>query len=314
MKIDIQVSVIVLTYNPILSKLERTLKSVLHQNELNYEIIVSDDGSRQDYQNEIRDIIKDAGFINYTYNKNQKNLGTVHNIISALSVVRGKYVYLLSPGDLLYDDNVLYELYEFAESKSAKICFGQHLDYNIDNQKINIFNERLLPKNIGVYNKSHKSYKTSFLLCDYIIGPAYFREKSLFIELINYVSKYSRYVEDTTTTAYALALNVPVHYFPKKIVWYEIGSGISQGIGFEWNNKVEKDIINTLFSLTKKFPKDRVINAGLKLRSSNNNRDIIKCILQHPFLFFRKIINNLTCEKSYVNIEDFEYKLLQSKL
>lgn len=314
MKSDVQVSVIVLSYNPSLLKVMRTLNSIINQKSVNFELIVSDDGSETDFSKEINDYFSQYDGIDCIFNKNTKNVGTVQNIISAVLTARGKYIYLISPGDMLYDDNVLKDFYQFAEEESAKICFGQYLAYCHNDGEVSISNDALLPKNIGVYGKNHKAYKTSFILGDYIIGPTYFREKNTFIELLKYISNYSIYVEDTTTTAYALAKGISVKYIPRKVVWYELGTGISQDIGYTWNKRVEEDIVNTLLAISKDYPKDRIIKAGIVYRGINNTRDLIKCIIRYPIISFRKLYNNKVCKKLFVKNDIEDKDILFSKL
>ena len=51
-----QVSVILLSYNPDVNKLTRTIYGILEQREIDYEIIVSDDGSSDKMFKEIERI------------------------------------------------------------------------------------------------------------------------------------------------------------------------------------------------------------------------------------------------------------------
>ena len=240
---DIQVSVIILTYKPNLQKLIRTVKSVISQKNVVQEIIVSDDGSENDYFPDLKKLFHDYGIENYYLNKNKSNIGTVKNIISGMSKARGKYVHLISPGDMFYDDYVIKDFFDFSEINTSKITFGQHLCYFEDSNNVIIKGDDK-PSNLDVYNKKYTDYKTSFLLGDFLVGPTYFRDKNTLSELLSDISDCSKYVEDTTTTIFALAKNIKIHYYPRKVIWYEKGFGISQGIGNGWGKKVEDDVIN----------------------------------------------------------------------
>ena len=51
---NVDVSVVVLTYNPDLRGLKRTLRSVMLQTGVNFEIIIADDGSSDNLSEEIK--------------------------------------------------------------------------------------------------------------------------------------------------------------------------------------------------------------------------------------------------------------------
>lgn len=309
-----QVSIIILTYNPNLKKLIRTVNSVVSQKNINFEIIISDDGSKNDCFSDVKSVFDEKGFVDYYFNKNAKNVGTVKNIISGVSQANGKYVYLISPGDMLYDDNVIKEFFDFSEMKNSKITFGQYLCYMEDSDNVIIKAGNDSPKNTLVYSKGFNNYKNSFLLNDYLVGPTYFREKETFIELVQEISKYSIYVEDTTTTILALAKNIPIHYYPEKIVWYEKGFGISQGIGNGWGKKVEDDIINTFKEISKMYPKDRVVKAGYHYRNSQNKKDFIKNLFKYPCISIRKYINSTVNKGNDVLFTEQDREILMEKL
>ena len=292
------VSIIVLSYNPNLISLKRTIRSAIFQKNIDFEIIVSDDCSKNNFHKEIEQLFIDNGFYNYKINKNNCNVGTVKNILSALKLAKGEYVYCISQGDMLFDDNTISDFYHFSKNKSAKICFGDYLGYNCMDDKVNIFDAKIYPRITGAYSKGFKIYKNTFLLNDYILGPSYFRERSFFEKALTQISKTSVYVEDSTTTAYALTMGVEVYYYPRKIVWYEIGIGISQGANSKLMKQVDIDILKTLDSLVEKYPKDRTLKAGRDIRLQiNRNSSIFSLIIKYPFLFvkrfcYRKILKN----------------------
>lgn len=310
---DCQVSVVILTYKPNLKKLIRTVKSVVSQKNVDLEIIVSDDGSENDYFSNLEAFFDSNDVRNYVFNKNKQNVGTVKNIISGISKANGKYVYLISTGDMLYDDYVIKDFFDFSEENNSKIVFGQHLCYYEDLKDV-IISKNIFPSNTCVYNKSFKSYKTAFLLGDFLVGPTYFREKNNFCELLKDIEECSIYVEDTTTTIFALAKNVPIHYYPRKIVWYEKGFGISQGIGNGWGKKVEDDVINTLKKAIHEYPKDKIIRAGYYYRVSKNKKDVIKNIIKFPCISLQKFFNGVFNKIDEIFYSNEDMKNLLSKL
>mgnify|MGYP000552217109 FL=1 len=130
MKYKYNVSVIVLTYNPDIAKLRSTLFSIIIQKNIDFEIIIADDGSNDDYYDNVLKFFEQNKFINFSIIKNNTNMGIVNNYYNALKRSNGEYIYGISPGDMLYDTNVLLNLYDFAKNKNAEICFGDAAFYS----------------------------------------------------------------------------------------------------------------------------------------------------------------------------------------
>ena len=78
----IDISIIIVTYNSKWFELKATIKSVLMQKGINYEIIFADDGSKIKWNEKIREYVK--GDYNYCFADSNINVGTVSNIINAL--------------------------------------------------------------------------------------------------------------------------------------------------------------------------------------------------------------------------------------
>ena len=104
------VTICVLTYNPDWIKFRSTLRSIICQRNVDFDIVVSDDGSEENYFDKAEEFLKENNFSDYRFIANKQNQGTVKNTISALQNVESKYVKLISPGDFLYNENVLSNL------------------------------------------------------------------------------------------------------------------------------------------------------------------------------------------------------------
>lgn len=120
------ISIIVLTYNNF-EKIEDTFYSILNQNFNNYEIIVSDDGSRTFDEECIGKFsaMAEMKHISFTCRKSQVNQGTVKNINQALKLVRGDYVAFLCPGDFYADSNVLEDFVNRLRNNQSLIVTGK---------------------------------------------------------------------------------------------------------------------------------------------------------------------------------------------
>ncbi len=280
---SINVSVIVVTYNSDLDKLKRTLKSVICQKKVSFEIIVSDDGSQTGLSEDVERFFQENDFVDYKVIRNPRNLGTIKNLYGALQVAKGEYVYSTSPGDFIYDEYTMYEFYHFAKTKKAEICFGNYIKYNYENGELHLYSDHYAPRSPERYTKGLKNSKVAFFLIeDNICGIAYFRKRALFTQLIEYVSQYAIYAEDGTTSALALMQNTDIIYFNKNIAWYEYGTGISTAGNKEWTKKIKEDYDNTYAYLYETYPKSAVLSVK---KHQYIRMDFLK---RHPVTALRK--------------------------
>ena len=96
-----KVSVIVVMYNPIPEKLWLTLNSIINQEKVDLEIVIADDGSKNNLFDAIEEYMKKNDFSNYKFVYHKQNQGTVLNCYDGVNQASGDYIKLISPGDLL---------------------------------------------------------------------------------------------------------------------------------------------------------------------------------------------------------------------
>lgn len=245
-------SVIVVTYNPSLEKFLRTLSSVVCQKCVSFEVVVCDDGSRENYFEDAKIFFERNHFTNYRLIANPKNQGTVKNLLSGLEVAKGKYIKTISPGDFLYDENALYNVYQVIKKSDAKIFFGKAFYYSYENGEITIHNLRN-PRNLKPYMESDykKIRKNYILMQDYILGADLITERISTYAYMTEISGFVKYAEDCTYI-YMIANGEKPVYMDIPLLWYEYGSGISTNENSEWLNKIWNDIKNTFDLLRKK--------------------------------------------------------------
>ncbi len=126
----IEVTVIVASYNPIWEKLRRTLCSIILQKDIHIEIIVVDDGSEDNLFIKIRNFFYEYNFKEYILMDSDINQGTCINIYRGAKAAKGKYLKCISPGDYLYEETTLKQMYEYAEKNNADVCFGEAIYYS----------------------------------------------------------------------------------------------------------------------------------------------------------------------------------------
>ncbi len=111
------------------------LNSVFEQTYPKIELIVSDDGSKNFFVEEIIDYIekkKSKSIVSYKVNKNLYNLGTVKNLNKAIGMSNGEYIFVLAGDDVLYDKNVVRDYVDFACKNNAMVVSGIAMNYSSD--------------------------------------------------------------------------------------------------------------------------------------------------------------------------------------
>ena len=286
MEQEIQVSVILLTYEPKWEKLERTARSILRQTGIETEIVVGDDGSKNDLFPRLEALLRSGG-ARYTLHKCPRNVGTLRNALEALYRAKGEYVYLISPGDLLFDSRTLADFYQFAKGQDAPLLFGRAVYYNADETGVTVYRgKNLMPSRPDLYTPGgwKLARKVSFFLDSHILGAAFLRKREAAIRYMEQVKPCSRYVEDATSTACALMDGQEVRFFDRNVVWYEYGTGLSAPDS-KWGKIVAGEITECFGMLKQAFPKDPVLDAAVFKRSGpSRKRQLIRMLLCHPVL------------------------------
>lgn len=151
---EIFFSVIICCYNSE-KFIQKTIESVLIQSFKNYEIILINDGSSDNTENIIFDIIKNYKFIKYI---KQNNSGYSSARNRAISNSDGKWIVILDHDDIMYSER-LQTHYDFITNNlDKKIFFGNCKILN-DQQNTNKFNDFKKKNDISPVNfNNHKNY------------------------------------------------------------------------------------------------------------------------------------------------------------
>lgn len=236
-----QIAVEVLTYNSDFEKLKLTLNSILIQKNINFEIIIADDGSKETNADKIEEYFREKEFKNYVIVANEHNQGTVKNVISGLEKVTAEYVKDIAPGDMLYDENTLSNFYTEIQNSKADVYFGNACYYNIVENDLHFYAPKI-PNNINIYKKNNiRQIKRNYLnKRDYILGAAFIIKTSTFLEYLKKIEGKVIYAEDCSFI-YMIADNIIPVYVQQNLIWYEFGSGISTSSNNSWIKKIEAD-------------------------------------------------------------------------
>ena len=292
---NVEISVIVLCYNPNLDKLKKTLKSILQQKEIAYEIIISDDGSKQKNYGLISSYFEDAGFDDFTILENKENQGTVKNAMEALKCAKGKYIKLISPGDYLYNDTCLSRLCMYMESKKSKICYGKAVYYKYNESNLDIYPMRA-PINQKIYKKNNiKKIQRNYLFFrDKILGASLVLQKDTTIYYFEKICQYVKYAEDLSVIC-MVADGEKIDFWDEYLIWYEYGTGISTNGVSKWTKIISKEEEHVFKNLINNYDaKDQVVrftydeNVGFIKRMRMQPAYIFYLLSAYLLMFYSK--------------------------
>lgn len=254
-----EVSVLVLQYNPLFEAVKKTIISILRQQNISFEIVVADDGSKEDYFEELQSVFKEYSFRNYTLVKNPKNGGTIKNVISGLEKCKGKYVKCISPGDFLYNEEVLSKACAKMEETNAGLLFGKMAFYRNDDKKIEIFKERR-PFKTDVYLQGNllKIRKHLLIYKDNISGASAFMKTERFCQMMECADNRIIFQEDVTFSMFTFT-NEPIVYMDEYVIWYEYGGGVSTSGENKWVERLQKDTLNYYKILKELYAKEAYV-------------------------------------------------------
>ena len=237
-----KISVVVLTYNPSKQKLIATLKSIIGQEDVDVQIIVSDDGSKENYFEEVKGIFEKSGFTDYILITSEKNQGTVKNAIQAVRVANGKYAKLISPGDMFASSKSLRNwINHLIESKYRwSIC--ETIYYKNVNGCVSPIKQPTHPMIVDVYQKKQerKCRWNYVVLCDVALGAATICERELMLEYLLRIEGKVVFVEDSIHRIMMFD-GICADYFPECAILYEHGYGVSTSNDSVWNERIAKD-------------------------------------------------------------------------
>lgn len=265
------ISVLVLTYHPDKDALFSTLRSVVNQKDCDFELIVTDDGSPDFFEQEIRDFLDSWGG-RYQILSHAQNRGTVKNLLDAVRSAHGKYIKPISPGDYLYDDTTLRDVAVFMDRNSAAAVFGKMMFYTYD-PDLRVKN-LVFPYFDGIYRaapySSHKAVKYQMVFSDFICGASAFYQANALEVALETIAPAVRYIEDAVFQLFALQ-GVRIYGIDRLVVWYEHGSGISTKKTGQDFTRIDEDFYNFYRLMAEKFPENRSAQRAFRIWELRKN-------------------------------------------
>ena len=241
------VSVIMAVYETDIKRLFETLYSVLVQKELSFEVIIADDGSKDNHKDELICYFEKHGFKDYKLSLLENNLGTVKNFITACDLCEGWYIKAISPGDYLYDPYVLRDWVGFMDTNECAFSGGRYITYNPFSENrdalINSLNEGKKPYFLSFYfgEPDLKKIKYNYLLLDdFFMGAAILVKTEIFVKYLALLEDKVKYTEDAVFRM-MISDGLFPGFFDRFTVWYSFGDGISTSRNIKWYNTVLYD-------------------------------------------------------------------------
>lgn len=175
-------SVVIISYNSKKTVID-TLNSVADQEFKDYELIISDDGSKDGTQEIIEEWLEKHKDIKALFIRNPTNMGTTYNCVNAIKHCTTKYVKLIAADDIF--------------TENSFFCISKSLDANPDSD-IFIGKMYQFTSESNVFDVKSREINCAFRPFDY--------EKQL-VKLANAQSKHDK-LNNTVTVAPSMILNI----------------------------------------------------------------------------------------------------------
>ena len=307
-------SVVVVQYNPIWDKVERTLNSIISQKDCNFEIVIADDGSKNKYFEETIEYFQRNSFCDYKIVDNVQNQGTVKNVLSGLRAGSGKYARVIAPGDMLYSEDTLKKIVDFMEQNQAKEMFGKMVFFYLDKEKIHLVPQQS-PCDFTPYKTQNKQHikKKLLGLGDNISGASYSWDRQYYIKCLEKIESKVIYLEDCVN-AYTLYEGNKICFMDEFVTWYEYGTGITTNKSSKWTQITEKDWCSFFDELYMEYPRDKTVKqAKLYYRISSQGTflsKVIKNLLFFDRFLYGRIVSRFLMDRDYSAVD--KEKLLKN--
>jgi len=236
------ITVVVLTYNSEIKKVCDTLDSVIKQCDIDFNIIVSDDGSENFNKDKIETYFEQKCFYKYKLILNSINLGTLANVYGSISETDSIYIKLLGPGDLLIGSDCLRLWIDKMTKSKRKWSFCDPIFYtNMDGVKKTV-SVKAHPQMLSAYLRDDMKKATwhYIALDDLPVGAAIIFERKMYLYYVQMALGKVKYAEDFLFRMIIYEGIYPI-FTEEKLVLYEYGRGISTVNDSKWKKKIIED-------------------------------------------------------------------------
>jgi glycosyltransferase involved in cell wall biosynthesis len=259
------VTMLLLTYNSDWNRVRLTLQGILKQEYQDYEIVIADDGSKDNLHEQLISYFKEHNFERYTLVGNKENHGTVKNILSGLAQAKGKYVKPVGAGDLFYNSHSLGNMVAFMEKTGAEGAVGLLRAFvEEDGHYRGVYYES--PFDIEAYRKNdrEKIKRNLLVYSDNVSGAGMFCKTEYYKEYLEKIQNYVIYEEDIFQVMAALDDRGFV-LFDDYFVWYESNIGVSTAKDSPFGKKLAADVDRFYRFIIKEYADNKWVQKRKKI-------------------------------------------------
>lgn len=255
-------SVVMTQYRPDRTQLKHTLDSLLMQDTRDFELIVCDDGSQQDWFAETKRYLTAHGLTEVKFCKNEGNRGTVLNFMNGVKTARGAWIIGAAPGDYVYDPSTLRWVLDTIRNDAPPAAFGRLACYYTDAEGQLRQCPGDTPFDRSCYDPARydarRVKRDLVLYSDHICGAATFCRRDIWLHALEIMAGRVRYAEDFATLLFAVEGTV-MRPYDRILRWYEYGTGISTDRTAASEQRLQADLKAMITLLREKYPKDRTV-------------------------------------------------------
>ena len=313
-----EVTVLLASYNPRIEKLKTCLKSVMLQRDISTQIVITDDGSRDNQFDKIEAFFGKYGYTDYKLIANDENRGTVKNMISGLSYCTGDYIKPISPDDYLYGEYALRHMVSYADKQKADAVMCGSV-YYCDDNGFKLLSSKALPQHPEVYKKSRLIKRYYCLFEDRGLGVSFIIKSEKYREYMRMIEDKVIYAEDTAYKIMA-ACDCRIDYLPENCILYEYGHGISTSGDCKWEERIMADYRAADEIIYARAKDVKFIDKYKAIKESDEKKTILLKIKKYikvpeflPFVIRLKLQKNPRMTSSEYKREYLD-KLFNSKL
>lgn len=255
-----QISVIIASYNPDIYKLKRTIYSVVKQKSISLQLIITDDGSTNNFFTEAEQFLKELNFRDYELIPDKVNHGTVNNIYKALKYVKGEYIKLISPGDYLYLPDTLSKWFKYVKDNNYDLSFGDAVYYIEVDNNMQYVRDITHPEIMRIYKTKQdddviRKYYVGYE--DITLGAATLCRTICMNQYMDEIVGKVIYSEDSIYRIMH-ADGIVQGYCNFPVIWYEANTGISRVQSQKWGMRIFNDFIITDQIIVNRPAKDKI--------------------------------------------------------
>lgn len=235
-----KVSIIMCSYNTA-EYVDKAIQCILNQTYTNWELIISDDKSRDNSIEVIWPFLSDPRI---KLHQQEINLGYVKNKNAALKLATGELVTQLDSDDLCPADRIEKQVNVFIHNPEIKICGSNFMAIGVDDKPLEVIE----------FTEGVEDYKEDFLVTEPLIKypfwfPGLMWRKELFDEFGYFSEYFSGIYGDDHYWTFKVNQKYPIYFIKDVLYHYRINPTSITNVLNDDRKLITQDIIRELHRL-----------------------------------------------------------------